>query len=227
MSRALLALFLLGCATSLGYSILSSPRSPIHPAPFKAIRSARTSSTMSEAEEPAADTPADESDAPPAPPPKDSGDDLLSSAAFLKQKLKVLEKELEEVTASTELAKEEASAAGEEFSQKRTRLQSDFDNFRARHFNQTIDAQIDARIKLLSQFLPVLDNFDRARDSITANGPDEEQTNAEYQKMHELLMSALDDLEVTKIPTVGEEFDYNLHNAIQQVRRTFSRSLPY
>lgn len=156
--------------------------------------------------------------APPPASPKAADDgDLLSSAAFLKQKLKVLEKELEEVKVSTEEAKVQAEEARTEFSQKRTRLQTDLDNFRARHYNATIDAQIDARIKLLNSFLPVLDNFDRAQASISADGEAAEAVNGEYQTMHATLMEALEGLEVAKIATVGEEFDYNLHMAIQQV----------
>ena len=174
------------------------------------------------AEEPAEDDGKADGDAAPAPaPPKadaDDGDDLLSSPAFLKQKLKVLEKELDQVAKGTEEATAQAAEAAEEFSQKRTRLQADFDNFKARHYNQTIDAQVDSRIKLLSSFLAVLDNFDRARDSISPSGDAEEKVNAEYQAMHTVLMEALEGpLEVTKIKTVGEEFDYNLHMAIQQM----------
>jgi len=225
MARRAAALALLFCASCCCYTLVG--RAP-HPAVTSAaplLRSTRQFPRMAEAEEPAAEgappEPSAESSAAPPPPAKDAasdeGDDLLSSPAFLKQKLKVLEKELAEVAEKTVEAKERAAEARAEFSQKRTRLQTDFDNFRARHYNQTIDAQVDARIKLLSAFLPVLDNFDRARDSISPNGEEEEAVNAEYQAMHAMLMKALEELEVTKIPTVGEEFDYNLHNAIQQV----------
>jgi len=81
----------------------------------------------------------------------------------------------------------------------------------------TIDAQVDARIKLLNTFLPVLDNFDRARASISPDGDAAEAVNGEYQAMHAGLMGALEGLGVEKIPTIGEEFDYNLHMAIQQM----------
>jgi molecular chaperone GrpE len=145
-------------------------------------------------------------------------EDLLSTPAFLKQKLKVLEKELAEMKTATEEAKMAAAEAAEEWAEKRTRLQGDFDNFRARHANQTLEAQVDARIKLLQDFLPVLDNFDRARSSISPSGEAQEATNARYSEMHAALMNTLENtLNMEKIPTVGAEFDYNLHNAIQQV----------
>ena len=82
-------------------------------------------------------------------------EDLLSTPAFLKQKLKVLEKEMAEVKEKTEAAKAEAETIGAEWTDKRLRLQTDFDNFKARHVNQTLEAQVEARIKLLQDFLPV------------------------------------------------------------------------
>ena len=76
---------------------------------------------------------------------------------------------------------------------------------------------MEARIKLLQDFLPVLDNFDRARESISPEGEAQDAVNAKYQEMHAELMSALGELGMEKIETVGAEFDYNLHMAIQQI----------
>ena len=119
--------------------------------------------------------------------------------------------------AATEVAKEEASVEGEEWADKRARLQGDFDNFRARHVNQTLEAQNEAKVKLIQDLLPVLDNFDRARQSIAPEGEVQVAVNAEYIALEEQLFATLEGLGLSKIPTVGEEFDYNLHMAIQQV----------
>ena len=144
-------------------------------------------------------------------------DDLLSTPAFLKQKLKVLEKEMAEVEVKKVEAQAEAEAMAADWVDKRARLQGDFDNFKARHVNQTLEAQVEARIKLLQDFLPVLDNFDRARGSISPEGSAQEAVNEKYQKMHAGLMATLAELGMETVPTVGVEFDYNLHNAIQQI----------
>lgn len=161
-------------------------------------------------EAPAAETPAKADD-------DDDDDDLLSSPAFLKQKLKVLEKEKEDVAQQIEQANVDAAAQSEEWTDQRRRLQADFDNFRARHVNQTLEAQVEARIKLLQDFLPVLDNFDRARDTIKPEGAEQDATNARYQEMHAGLMATLTEMGMEKIPTVGTEFDYNMHMALQTV----------
>ena len=72
-------------------------------------------------------------------------------------------------------------------------------------------------MKLINEFLPVLDNFDRARGSIETAEGEEVETNERYQAMHAALMESLTSMGVTKVPTVGEEFDYNLHMAISQM----------
>ena len=144
-------------------------------------------------------------------------EDLLSTPAFLKQKLKVLEKELADVETKAAEVRQEAAGIAEEWQDKRARLQGDFDNFKARHLNQTLEAQLDARIKVLDEFLPVLDNFDRARASISPEGEVQDATNARYTTLHAGLMSALAEMGMEKMEVVGQEFDYNLHNAIQQV----------
>ena len=126
-------------------------------------------------------------------------EDLLSTPAFLKQKLKVLQKEEAEILAKTEEAKAEALEIGEEWADKRARLQGDFDNFKARHATQTLEAQLEARVKLLQEFLPVLDNFDRARGAIKPEGAAQEAANAQYQEMHTELMGALSELGMEKI----------------------------
>lgn len=133
------------------------------------------------------------------------------------QKLKVLEKELADIEEKTAAARSDVATISEEWNQKRSRLQGDFDNFKARHLNSTLEAQLDARIKVINDFLPVLDNFDRARTSISPDGPGQEATNALYTSMHAELMATLSELGMEKIDTLGKEFDYNLHMAIQQV----------
>ena len=73
------------------------------------------------------------------------------------------------------------------------------------------------RVKLLQDFLPVLDNFDRAQEAIRPEGAAQEAVNAKYTELHDELMKILGELGMEKIDAVGQEFDYNLHMAIQQV----------
>ena len=66
-------------------------------------------------------------------------EDLLSSAAFLTQKLRVLETELAKIEEETAEYRAEADAQREEWASKRLRLQTDLENFQTRHKAQILD----------------------------------------------------------------------------------------
>jgi len=136
---------------------------------------------------------------------------------LLTQRIEALQKEIEEVVAEVETSKAEAAAAAEDWGERRVRLQADFDNLRARNANQTDEAQLTATVKVVQDFLPVLDNLDRARTSIKPEGDEAEAASARYEQVYDTLMAALAEMGVETIPTVGEAFDYNLHMAIQTV----------
>ena len=48
---------------------------------------------------------------------------------------------------------------------------------------------------------------------------DSAAVSAEYEVVYDTLMLALAEMGVETIPTVGKDFDYNLHMAIQTVPR--------
>lgn len=79
-------------------------------------------------------------------------------------------------------------------------------------------SRADAKIGLIKSLLPMIDNFERARKSISPEDEEGEATNARYLQLSDMLMATLGEMGVEQIPTVGTEFDYNLHMAIQQVR---------
>tara|TARA_B110001452_G_C15126768_1_gene392650 strand:- start:51 stop:791 length:741 start_codon:yes stop_codon:yes gene_type:complete len=219
MKLLVLLLAIVASASALQLSTLRT-------APQRHAQCAARTAVLSMCEAEAADDAA-AADAPaPAPPAKEEeGDDLLNSPAFLKQKLKVLQGELEKVTAETEEAKAAAELQKEEFGSKRDRLEADFENFKERHYKQTLEKQVEAKSKLVEEFLSVLDNFDRARGSIATDGPESEAVNSRYQLMHAGLMASLEQMGVAKIPTVGEPFDYNMHMAISKAPSDYDEDI--
>ena len=142
-------------------------------------------------------------------PKEEPADDLLSSPAFLKQKLKVLEKELVKIKEDMEAAKAEVEEQKEAFGEKRERLNTDFENFKKRNAQSALDAQEQAQIKLLQELLPVVDNYDRARGIIQTEGPEQEAVAAQYEAVYATLEKALADMGVTKIATVGARLHPN------------------
>ncbi len=91
------------------------------------------------------------------------------------------------------------------------RQMAEFDNFRKRTQKEKQQSFSDGTKSVVEKLLPVIDNFERAMVS-------EEDTESNFYKGVEMIykqfMSTLDELGIKPIPTVGEEFDPNLHFAV-------------
>ncbi len=96
------------------------------------------------------------------------------------------------------------------------RQMAEFENFRKRtEKEKTMMFETGAR-SVIEKILPVVDNFERGLATV----PEEEKGGAFAQGMemiYKQLLTELENMEVKPIPTVGEEFDPNLHNAVMQV----------
>ncbi|MFC5864026.1 nucleotide exchange factor GrpE [Acidicapsa dinghuensis] len=95
------------------------------------------------------------------------------------------------------------------------RLQAEFDNARKRQEREKQEFRDYATGNVVEQFLPVLDNFSLA---LKAEGSAEQlRTGVELivKQMDEVLRG----LQVQAIPTVGQEFDPRVHEALGSVER--------
>ncbi|HEY9577674.1 MAG TPA: nucleotide exchange factor GrpE [Pseudobacillus sp.] len=101
----------------------------------------------------------------------------------------------------------------EEAENRYLRLLADFDNFRRR---AQLDREASEKYRaqsLISDLLPLLDNFERALKVEASN----EQTKSVLQGMEMVykgLISALEKEGVEAIESVGKEFDPNFHQAV-------------
>lgn len=123
-----------------------------------------------------------------------------------------------ETSATEELEKKIASleAELEEKENRYLRLQADFENSRRRARLDYEAAQKYRAQSLISDLLPVLDNFERALNVETDN----EQTKSLLQGMemiHRTLLDALKKEGVESIESQGKEFDPHFHQAVMQV----------
>lgn len=95
------------------------------------------------------------------------------------------------------------------------RLQAEFDNARKRQEREKQDFRDYATGSVVEQFLPVLDNFALALNS--------KGTAEQLRTGVELIVKQMDEtlrgLSVTVIPTVGQEFDPRVHEALGSVER--------
>ena len=93
------------------------------------------------------------------------------------------------------------------------RLAAEYDNYRKRTAKEKESIWADAKVSVVSSFLPVYDNLERALKQDTADEA--------YKKGVEMTMTQLKEvlskLGVTEIEAAGQPFDPKLHNAVMHV----------
>lgn len=101
----------------------------------------------------------------------------------------------------------------EELNDRLMRNLAEFENFRTRSEKEkTAMFEIGAK-SVLEKILPVVDNLERGFDALS-----EEEKETPFAKgieaVYKQLLTALEEIGVTPIEALGQEFDPNLHNAV-------------
>jgi molecular chaperone GrpE len=110
----------------------------------------------------------------------------------------------------------EARAEAARMKDQWIRTAADFDNFRKRARRELEDVRKAGKEDLLKEFLPVFDNLERAIQSAQRA----QDVKAVADGLHMVLRQYVDTLGragISKVPTVGNQFDPAVHEAIQQV----------
>lgn len=97
---------------------------------------------------------------------------------------------------------------------KYLRLQADFDNFRKRSEKERLTTRSNARKEVIECLLPMVDNFERAKQQIKLETDQEKKINASYQGIYKQFVEIMRSLQVAVVSTVGKPFDPLLHEAI-------------
>ena len=96
---------------------------------------------------------------------------------------------------------------------KLLRNMAEFDNYRKRTAKERLDVAADVTAKNLTEFLPVIDNLERALAT--------ECSDPNYKKgvelIYESFITALTNMGVEAIVSDGEQFNPAYHQAVQQV----------
>ena len=112
-----------------------------------------------------------------------------------------------------EAVKEAVEKAVKEEKEKYLRLAAEYDNFRRRSQKEKESLYGDIKADVLTKFLPVYDNLERALKQETADEA--------YRKGVEMIMnqfvSTMDKLGIAEIEALGETFDPEKHNAVMHV----------
>lgn len=155
----------------------------------------------------------------------EGGSDITTSKVFLEKKIEILKKD--KATLDDEYAAVQAtiSEETEEWGQQIKNLNAEFSFLQQRTFNETRDADVTARVDVVKELLPVLDNFDRAAASLSGGNSDEEAIIAYYGGIRAQITQVLETFELLPVPSVGTPFDYNLHEAIQSMPSEYDEDL--
>lgn len=103
-----------------------------------------------------------------------------------------------------------------ELKDKYLRLYADFENYRKRTAKESLELRKVAGQEILSSLLPVMDDFDRAKQ--IAEKPDSKETFSEgIQLLYHKLQSVLKQKGLQKMESNGEVFDPELHEAITEI----------
>ena len=115
-----------------------------------------------------------------------------------------------------ELEQELASlrAQHESLNGQHMRLAADFDNFRKRQSRDSDDQRLQIICSTLGEILPVLDNFDRARQQLNPQHEEAQSLHRSYQGLYRQLVDVFKQLGVSPMRVEGEPFDPMLHEAV-------------
>ena len=94
------------------------------------------------------------------------------------------------------------------------RIAADFDNFRKRQSRDHDDLKVQLIAKSLSSILPIVDNFERARQQLKPENEEAQTLHRSYQGLYKQLVEVLKQQGVAPMRVVGQAFDPNLHEAV-------------
>ena len=96
------------------------------------------------------------------------------------------------------------------------RIAADFDNFRKRQTRDQDDLKIQLTCSTLSEVLPIVDNFERARQQLNPEGEEAQALHRSYQGLYKQLVEVLKNLGVAPMRVVDQAFDPSLHEAVMR-----------
>ncbi len=121
-----------------------------------------------------------------------------------------------ELTTDTEISEvEKLNAELAEAKDKYLRLYSEFDNFRKRTAKEKVEIILNATEGLMKDLLPVLDDFQRAKEAM-AQSEEVEALREGIDLIYQKLYKVLENKGLKGIETQDQAFDVDLHESVTQ-----------
>lgn len=134
-----------------------------------------------------------------------------------------MEKETEEISEENDEAASEETGGEDipdakdqeiaDLKNRLLRLQADFENFRRRSQQEKTQLSAFVTAGVVSKFLKVLDNFERAEESV-AKTADPESLLTGMKQIRKQFAEVFKELGVEEIEAMNKKFDPNLHEAV-------------
>src|SRR5215203_5997750 len=121
---------------------------------------------------------------------------------------------VEELEARTKAAEKQVQEVQSRFDQLRQQLQRETDETRLRLNRSADERAAGEKAKFISSLLPAMDDLNRAIDAAVADNASREAILEGVRSITASIQSALTNAGVEPISSVGEEFDPELHEAV-------------
>ncbi len=122
--------------------------------------------------------------------------------------------DLDNKASNTDARLEQLEKEHETLKSQYVRIAADFDNFRKRQSRDNDDLKVQLISKALSSILPIVDNFERARQQLKPENEEAQTLHRSYQGLYKQLVDVLKQQGVAPMRVVGQTFDPNLHEAV-------------
>ena len=112
--------------------------------------------------------------------------------------------------------KEELMKARDELEEAKSRymrLAAEYDNYKKRTAREMDSRYADAKLDVLKELLPILDNFERGLEVACSDSAYKEGVELIFKQFTDLLAQQ----GVTEIEAIGQTFDPNFHNAVMHI----------
>jgi len=154
--------------------------------------------------------------------PDNVPEDTSSSEDQITENEEVSSKKIEEINteelkntiSNNDARLEQLEKEHETLKNQYVRISADFDNFRKRQSRDQSDLKIQLVSKTLTSILPIVDNFERARQQLKPESEEAQALHRSYQGLYKQLVEVLKQQGVAPMRVVGEQFDPNLHEAV-------------
>ena len=122
--------------------------------------------------------------------------------------------ELKNTISNNDARLEQLEKEHETLKNQYVRISADFDNFRKRQSRDQDDLKIQLVSKTLTAILPIVDNFERARQQLKPENEEAQALHRSYQGLYKQLVEVLKQQGVAPMRVLGQQFDPNLHEAV-------------